>query len=138
LNKLYTIQPCITTIENKVYQIKVLNGAAEILCAQKNLIGKYCKKRSEGYQTNPDIRYWSSFFLLKATSPNSSVIQNHRQQADFLSRFLGISKRTLHAHLFWLKKMGLATIDKNITLAGWETAAHILDIPYAGYYPLTI
>lgn len=132
MSNLRSIQPSITKIEDKIYQVKVLNGAAEILCAQKTLIGKYCKKRSTGYQTNPEIKYWSSFFLLKAISPNSSVIENHRQQIDFICRFIGISKRTLSAHLFWLRKMKLATIDKNITLVSWDTAAHILDIPYSG------
>lgn len=138
MTKVITIQQCITEIDpNKTYRVPVLIGAPEALVSRRQLCGRYTKKTDKGYQTNPEIKIWSFYFLLKALT-TSPFIKNWRDQADMLCAWTQVNEKTFYRYLDKLKEKKLATVDRNykIHLVGWQTAAHILDIVYCGTYTI--
>jgi hypothetical protein len=126
MSKLITIQQCITEIDpSKLYKVAILKGAAEELVSHRELRKKY--------ETNQDIRIWSAFFLLKAMT-TAPFIKNWRNQSDLILTWLQMEEKTFYWILKKLKKLNLAMVDDHygIHLAGWEQAAHILNIVYTG------
>lgn len=126
MSKVVHISQCIKEIDpGKIYNVPVLLGAVEILVAERYLRNKY--------QTNRDIKYWSTYFLLKALT-TSGKIENWRAQRPLLFAWLQMNENTFYSHLRALKEKGLLTVDKqfNITLVSYKDAAGILDIIYGG------
>ena len=149
MSKLVSISQCITEVEpDKLYPVRYLNGAPEILVSCREFRGhyvgksrmqrkrksdEYYAKRSQGYETNREIKIWSVFFLLKAMS-TSPCIKNWRKQKTLLSTWLQMSEKTFYTKREELLKKKLITVDRNhnIHLCSWEKAAEILDIAYTG------
>jgi hypothetical protein len=136
--------------------IKVLDGAAPILCGQRQLCGKnitnpahykkrmdngkdvseayYKNRTTQGYHTNRSIKTWACYFLLKSLT-TSGVIQRWTSQRLMLLDFTKMNENSLRTRLAEMKALGLCTISKhskNIQLVSFEKAADILDIVYTG------
>jgi hypothetical protein len=123
MSKVVNIQlQSITAIEDKSYWIKVLAEAPAELVKHRELRKKY--------HTNRDIKYWSTYFLLKAVSPQSSKIERWIKQKSFLLAFLQMNENTFRRNVKYLVSIGLATVDENysISLASYEKAADLLDL----------
>lgn len=124
--KLCHIQQCIKEIDEKtIYKVPVINGAAKALVSERQLRNKY--------ETNREIKYWSTFFLLKALT-TSGDIQNWRSQRQLILSWLQMNEPTFYNQLKILKEKKLLTVDKafNITLISNRDACTILDIEYTG------
>jgi hypothetical protein len=138
LAKILTIrQPqCIREIEpGKTYYVEVLAGAAEALVSERQL--------RNTYETNREIKYWSTFFLLRSMT-TANKIQNWRGQKSLLLQWVQMSETTFYRHLVELQNKGLITVGHNydITLVSKQDAAKILGIGYSGthsipYNPIT-
>jgi DNA-binding transcriptional ArsR family regulator len=127
VGRVVTIRPqCITALTPAAnYNVHILDGACEFLVAERQL--------RNTYETNREVKYWATYFLLKAIT-TSGDIQNWRSQRQLILPFLQMNEPTLYSHLKALKQRGLLTIDRqfNIHLASFRRAAEILEIPYAG------
>lgn len=117
-------------------QVAIITGAPAVLVAMRQTRGRYvtCGK---AYQTNRDIKYWATWFLLKSLT-STSYIQYWVQQKKDLLHWLQLNENTFRRHLAWLKENGLVEISKlnySIRLCSYEKAAGILGIEYDGTYP---
>lgn len=124
--KVVTIQQCITELHpDAVYNVPVLAGAPKWLVSERYLRNKY--------HTNRDIKYWSTYFLLKALT-TSGDIQNWRSQRQLILSFLQMSEAIFYSHLRVLKERKLLTVDDayNIQLVSYQTAADIMGLYYDG------
>jgi hypothetical protein len=116
----------ITSIEDRIYNINILIGSPQILVKQRELV--------KVYETNRDIRLWSSWFLLKALT-TSGKICGWRGQIEHICRWLQIEASTLDRRINKLAVIGLLTKSgdrKDLHLASYEAAAKILNIGYTG------
>ena len=111
--------------EGTTYNVPVLVGAAEHLVT--------LREKLNAYNTNPQLKYWASWFLLKSIS-TSSKIDNWVAQRDFLKQYLRLSDGTLRKQIGELARMGVITkeADGALTLASYKQAAQVMDIPYRG------
>lgn len=117
-------------IENKDYTVSILVGAAEELVRRRDL--------RKVYETNRDIKIWSSWFLLKTISPNSSFIEHWIKQKDIILDFLKLNENTFRRQLKEMVRLGLATVDHyNITLTSYIKAADVLGIAFNNTYSVT-
>lgn len=126
MSKVATIQQCIREIHPEaVYSIPVLKGAPQFLVSERQLRNKYC--------TNREIKYWSTFFLLKALT-TSGDIQDWRNQRSLVLMFLQMSESVFYRHLQALQDKGLLTVDDdcNIHLESNKKAAEIMGLFYDG------
>ncbi len=88
------------------------------------------------YETNRDIKYWATWFLLKSLT-TSGNIQNWIYQKEYLLEWLEMNEQTFRAQLHWLKKEELLQVDKlthNLRLCSYEAAAEKLGITFEGVY----
>jgi len=124
------------SINNKYpARVPVLTGAPEVLVAMREIRGRHVTA-GKAYETNRHIKYWSTFFLLKALS-STSYIQYWIQQKKHLLHWLQLNENTFRRHLAWMKENGLAEINKinySIRLCSYEAAAAILGIEYTGTF----
>lgn len=127
LSKAAAISPqCITKLHpDAEYHVAVLRGAPQLLCAERHLRQKYC--------TNRDIKYWSTYFLLKSIT-GSGVIQDWRQQRCFILSYVQMAESTFYRQLATLQELKLLTVDDNynIHLASYKDAAAIMGLYYEG------
>lgn len=124
--KVHHIQQHIREVDpKKDYTVAIPVGAPEALVGQRQLRNKY--------QTNREIKYWSTFFLLKALT-TSGHIQNWRSQRQFLLSWLQLNEPTFYTHLKALKQRQLLTVDQafNIHLVSMRDAAKLLGLEFAG------
>lgn len=108
--------------------VPIINGAPSALVGRRHLRNKYL--------TNQEIKYWSSFFLLKALT-TSSFIRDWINQKEYLLTWLQMNENTFRRHLSWMKQNELAEVDKltySIRLCSYEAAAGVLGIEYEGTY----
>jgi hypothetical protein len=112
--------------QSSIKPIKIITGAAEILVSQREL--------REKYETNRDIKYWSTYFLLKSLT-SSGVICQWTKQKESLLDFCKMTENTFRNHLSKLKELKLIKVTKNrtILLTSFETAADILGISFTGH-----
>ncbi|MFC0772417.1 hypothetical protein [Terrimonas alba] len=112
--------------------VRVLIGAPELLVARRNTYGAGSK-----YQTNRQIKYWSTWFLLKSLT-TSSFIQHWTSQKKFILAWVQMGERTFRQHLKWLAKENLLIHDSSnpnsIRLVNFEDAAKKLGIEYTGTF----
>ncbi len=126
MSKVISIQQAITELHPEAtYHVAILTGAAECLVNQRELRTKY--------QTNRQIKYWSTYFLLKALT-TSGQIKNWRSQRPLILGFLQMNENTFYNHLQALQTLNLVQVDEayNIKLASYKAAAGILEITYTG------
>jgi hypothetical protein len=124
MNKLVELYPCIRSVEDKAYTVRILNGIEDYAVAEREIVNVY--------QVNRTIKHISDYHLLKAISPGVGIIHDWRKQIELLCTFLGIGKSTLYNRLNKLVDLKLATVDDNIKLVGFKEAAAIFNIPYQG------
>jgi len=108
--------------------VKLLIGAPAALVSRRHL--------RNNYQTNQEIKYWSTWFLLKSLT-TTSYIQHWISQREYLLAWLQMNENTFRRHLAWLKSMDLLELDKknySIRLCGYQHAAEIMEISYEGIY----
>ena len=141
-------------VEQTIFDVPVLIGAAEELVQLREQCGKYTcntgfikrqqysvkynkSRTKDGYQTNPAIRYWSTWFMLKAIT-ESGLIKNWINQKEFLLSFCKITETTFRSHLKELMRLNLLNIssDYSINLTSYEKAADILGVHYTGTYTI--
>lgn len=114
--------------------VKVIVGAPAVLVTRRSQYGE--KSR---YSTNREIKYWSTWFLLKSLT-TTSVIKNWTAQKAFILEYLHLNENTLRAHLSWLKQEKLITIDRGsrqITMISYKKAAELLDLTFNGVYTVS-
>ncbi len=109
-----------------LHPIKIITGAADVLVSHRDMRNKYC--------TNRDIKYWSTYFLLKSLT-SSGVIRSWTKQKTFLLDFCKMTENCFRNHLAELQKLKLIKLTKNrtILLTSFETAAEILGIEFTGH-----
>jgi hypothetical protein len=110
--------------------IPVILGSPMDMVSRRQLVHKY--------EVNREIKYWSTWYLLK-TFTTSSYIQHWIKQKNFLLTFLQMNECTFRAHLKWLSDKTLLTVDKKsktIRMASYEHAAEVMDIYYEGTYTI--
>jgi hypothetical protein len=111
--------------------VAVLIGSPIELVTHRHLVNKY--------EVNREIKYWSTWYLLKSLSI-PSYIQFWVKQKKYLLTYLQMNENTFRAHLRWLGQKGLLTIDKSnwsIRLASYEDAAQLQGIPFEGTYKIS-
>lgn len=121
-----TIQQCIRELRtDETYNVPVLKGAPQALCSERHLRTKY--------HTNREIKYWSTYFLLKALT-TSGDIQDWRGQRSLILTFLQLSESVFYRHLNVLQEKGLLTVDEdfNIRLTNYKEAAAIIGLFFDG------
>jgi hypothetical protein len=109
-------------------KVKILIGAPVALVSIREL--------RTHYQTNREIKYWATWFLLKALT-TTSKIQYWTSHKAYLLGWLQMNENTFRAHLAWLKDQGLLSVDKTtftLNLGSYEAAADVLGIAYAGTF----
>ncbi|WP_276501210.1 hypothetical protein [Terrimonas pollutisoli] len=113
--------------------VRVLTRSPEFLVARRDTYGVGNK-----YQTNRQIKYWSTWFLLKALT-TSGKIQAWTKQKEYILKWIRLCEKTFKSQLSWLQSQGLLTVDTKtnlISLASFRKAAAILGIPYTGTYTI--
>lgn len=111
--------------------VRILTGAPMMLV----------KKRESrtSYQTNNEIKYWSTWFLLKALT-TTGYIQRWTCQKPYILEWLQMGKGTFRSHLRWLQSKKLLSIDRpshSIRLVKYSHAAKIMGIDFAGTYEVS-
>jgi hypothetical protein len=124
-------------IQRRAYPKKVpmLHGAPAILVGLRFERGQHvtCGK---AYETNRDIKYWSTWFLLKALT-TTSYIQHWISQKKYLLSWLQMNENTFRRHIAWLKNEGLLQLEKDtysLRLCTFERAAEKLELDFEGVY----
>lgn len=114
----------IISLCNEVYNVPVLIGAADELVT--------LREKKNVYNVNPHLKYWATFFLLKA-STTSGKLNDWNKQKQQLLQYLRLSDATFRKQLATLTKLELVTVTAgNITLNSYKEAARILGITYKG------
>ncbi len=110
---------------HKSKYVTVLKGAASALVSRR--------QTRVHYQTNRDIKTWSTFFLLKSLSIPGKI-QKWNKQKKALLKYCNMSDNSFRARLRELKELKLLTISKDltITLVSFEKAAAVMGIPFTG------
>lgn len=124
-------------ISRRVYPktVKIINGAPAAMVSLRELRGQHVTT-GKAYETNRNIKYYSTWLLLKSLS-TSSKIEGWIYQKKYLLHWLQMNENTFRRHLAWLKQEELLTIDKSsfsIRMCGYAAAAEHMGIEYAGTY----
>jgi hypothetical protein len=110
--------------------VRILRGCSTELVGRRSRIAEY--------ETNNEIKYWATWFLLKGLS-DSGCIKQWTKQKPFILNWVKMRERTFRTQLSWLVKERLLMIDKHthsIRLVSYYKAAQILGIEYRGVYSI--
>lgn len=111
--------------------VRILIGAPQVLVKRRDF--------KIQYQTNNEIKYWSTWFLLKALT-TTGYIQEWTSQKAYLLVWLQMGEGTLRSHLQWLQSKKLLSIDRlshSIKLIKYRHAARIMGINFNGTYEVS-
>lgn len=83
---------------------------------------------SHTYDTNPFIKYITSWLILKAETPYS-ILYNYKLQADHLSEICQCEKQTLDKRIKWMLQQKIAFIEgANLRLVSYKQLAAVFGI----------
>lgn len=104
---IWTYRTSIALDLGKTYQIKIPASLAEIAVCKREVNGKFAVKTGKGYRVATDLHYLSFFCILKAYSPNTSLVSYWTDEIEYVMSITNLSRRGIYKYLNKLKDMGL-------------------------------